>query len=167
MRIFSVLLPTIVIAGLAASTASAEFKPEGARKADAQTVASFFVGKSHKWKACKGGIYYGANFEAQAWCNRKGPSVGLGKWTVSKSGTICHELAWYWPQGGGYGTKPAEVTNEQCNEAVVAPDGTLLIRWLGEPDKADGWWRPGKSNSIVKGNAFKNKINRLRRKMGV
>ena len=145
--------------GLALSnTAFADPKPKGAKSASAQTVANHYAGKTHHWKSCKGGIYFGANWQAQAYCNKEGPSIGLGKWSVTKRGKICHELTWYWPKGDGHGSK---VDKKDCTEHVVDANGEMWRSWQGEKD----WWRSQYQKNLEKGFKHKSKINRLRKKL--
>lgn len=164
----SAFLTLIAAAGFAlAPMAHAETKPAGSKRADPQAVANFWAGKTHTWKSCKGGIYYGPNWQAQAWCERDGPSVGIGKWSVSGKGVICHDLTWYWPSGEGVGSKSEPVTDRECSEHATAPDGRLLTRWLGDKTKADGWWSPVNSSGVTQGFKLNRKVTRLRRKLGV
>ena len=127
-----------VVVGIAlgcAGGALADPKPKGAKAVDAQTVANMYGGKSLTWKGCKGGIYYGPNFEAQAYCNKNGKSVGVGKWNVSSKGSLCHNLTWYWPQDDGYGSKPQD--KKECIHHLVDGDGQIWRNWSGNKD----WWR--------------------------
>lgn len=149
---------------IAASGVQADPKPKGAKNADPQTIANFHAGKTHNWKSCKGGIYYGGGWEAQAYCNREGPAIGIGTWRVNAKGRICHDLTWYWQSGdGSVGSKKDPVTDNECTDHVVSPDGTIWRSWGGEAD----WWRLKTSKSMVKGFKHKAKVNRLRRKLGV
>lgn len=152
-----------VVAMLGSGMAIADPKPNGAKAADPQMIANFHAGKTHNWKSCKGGIYYGANWQAQAWCEKSGKSVGLGQWRVDARGQICHELTWYWKKGDGVGSKKGEVSKEDCHEHVVDEIGTVWRSWGGEKD----WWPLASNKSIVKGFKHKAKINRLRRQLGV
>ena len=148
---------------LAPMAGIADPKPKGARNASAQTVANAVAGKTHNWKDCKGGIYYGGKWQAQAWCNKDGPAVGLGTWSVNSKGRLCHDLTWYWPKGDGYGSKREPVTARNCDDHVIAPDGVMWRSWGGEKD----WWKFDTNPNLVKGFKHKRKINQLRRKLGV
>ena len=152
----------VAICGLS-TTLSADPKPAGAKNAPPQLVANSVAGKTHIWKSCKGGIYYGGQWQAQAWCERKGPSIGIGTWSVNSKGRLCHELTWYWPKGDGYGSKKEPVTDRQCDDHVVAPDGVLWRSWGGEKD----WWKFDTNPNLVKGFKMKRKVTRLRKKLGV
>ena len=145
-----------------ANTALADTKPKGAKPAPAQTIANIYAGKTQNWKSCKAGIYYGGGWEAQAYCDKSGPSVATGKWSVNSKGKLCHDLDWYWPQGDQYGTKKG---TPDCISHVVDADGVIWRKWDGEPD--DQWWQIDKSKSLVKGFKHKRKVNRLRKKLGV
>lgn len=70
-------------------------------------------------------------------------------------------MTWYWQSGSDVGSKKND--RPDCIHHVVAPDGTLWRRWNNDKD----WWRFDPKGGVQKGNKFKNKINRLRRKLGV
>lgn len=163
------LKPTVFSAaiGLAcalASAAPADTKPPaGAKPADPQTIANAHVGKTFAWKSCNGGVYYGGGWEAQAWCNKDGPSVGIGTWSVDRKGRVCQELTWYWPEGDGVGSKTNPVRKQDCHSHVIDTNGEVWRHWDGGPD----WWRFENTSNMSKGFKFKSRINRLRRKLGV
>lgn len=152
-----------IAALLSASLAYADPKPSGAKPSSNQTVANFYAGTTRLWKSCKGGVYFGAKFQAQAYCNKSGPSVGLGKWSV-KNGVVCTDLVWYWKQGDGVGSKPADKKN--CIAHVTDAEGQMWRRWNNDAD----WWRVKAikdDKSASKGFKFKSKVNKLRRKLDV
>ncbi|KNG93565.1 hypothetical protein ATO11_10130 [Pseudaestuariivita atlantica] len=148
---------------LGAATAFADPKPKNAKITDSQTVANFYAGTSRIWTGCKGGVYFGGGFEATAYCNKQGPAVAVGKWSVKK-GVICSNLTWFWKEGSGVGSKPGDRPN--CIAHVTDAEGNIWRRWNDDTD----WWRlqPIKDDTKAKkGNAFKGKISRMRRKLNV
>jgi hypothetical protein len=163
MRNFSRLTAIAGLLVLQSGVASADPKPPGAKYANPQIVANSVAGSTHLWKSCNGGIYYGGNWQAQAWCNKDGPSVGIGTWSVDRKGRLCYKLTWYWPKGDGLGSKSKPVTDKECDDHLVSKDGTLWRSWGGEPD----WWKFHSNPNRVKGFKYKSKINRLRKKLGV
>ena len=147
---------------LSANTAIADPKPRGAKAADPNVVAKMYGGGTSIWKGCKGGIYYGAKWQAQAYCNKQGPSVGLGKWSVDRKGTVCWNLQWYWPQDGEYGTKKQD--GKECIQHLVDKDGTMWRHWTSD---GNNWWRVDPNDATEKGFKLKSKVNRVRRKIGI
>lgn len=165
---FKKIISTALVLSSVAVMAKAEPLPDGAKKAPPQMVANFYAGKSQTWRSCNGGgIYYGGGWQATAYCNDQGPSIGIGTWSVDRNGRICHDLTWYWPDGGGVGSSDKPVTAENCDDIALAPDGMLWARWVKEKNKSDAWWRLNDSDNIDKGNKYKRKFDRLRRKLGV
>ncbi len=154
----------IMAAAFCATTLSADPKPKNAKASDSQAVANFYAGSSRLWKSCNGGgVYFGGGWEAQAYCNKTAPSVGLGKWSV-KNGVLCTDLVWYWKQGDGVGSKPAD--KKDCIAHVTDAEGQMWRRWNDDAD----WWRvkPIKGDkSAAKGFKLKSKVNRTRKKLGV
>lgn len=160
-KLLKMFVPATVFAASMALPGLADPKPADAVKADPQAVVNFYAGRTYVWKNCKGGVYYGAGWEAQAYCNKDGPSVGIGTWTVNAKGQLCHTLQWYWPKGSGYGTKEPET---DCINHAGTTSGELWHNW---PDSAD-WWRLTDNKKFQpKGFKDKSKIKRLRRKLGV
>ena len=162
---------TLAAAIFAVSTTGglADPQPEGAKKAPPQQVANFYAGKTQFWSTCNGGgIYYDGGWEARAYCNNRGESVGLGTWSISKNGRICHDLTWYWQDGdGSVKSDDKPVSDRNCDDIVLAPDGTLWARWVHQKTDSNAWWRLNTSDSIKTGNKLKGKIKRTRRKLGV
>ena len=127
---------------------------------DAQQLANLYAGRTDTWKRnCGGGIYFGGGWEAQATCTKKGDSVGIGKWSVSRSGKVCWELTWYWPEGSGkVGSKPAE---KNCVTVRGDPQGAVWRNWDGDKD----WWKMNvnEDRSFI----FKRPVTKLRKKLKV
>ena len=139
----------------------ADPKPKGAKTADSQTIANLYVGKTQSWESCKGGVYYGSNWQAQAFCSKAGQAVGVGNWSV-KRGKVCSVMNWYWQEDGGVGSKTNQ--KDKCINHVVDKDGQIWRNWQGDKD----WWRVGPSSKhLTKGFKFNRKVNRLRKKLGV
>ena len=157
------LLGSALMFAVGSLGAGADPKPSGAKAANPQVIANYHAGKTHIWKNCKGGIYYGSNWQAQAWCERDGKAVGLGTWKVDGRGKICHELTWYWKGKDGVGSRTPEVTEENCHEHLVDGIGTIWRSWGGEKD----WWPLAGTKSLVKGFKHKSKVSRLRNQLGV
>ena len=142
---------------LLTSPTFADPKPKGAKPPDAQTLANFYAGKTTIWKSCDGGIYFGGEWQAQATCRKKGKSVGLGKWSVSRDGRVCWQLNWYWPNGAdGVGTK---IEPQSCTYHLVDANGTMWRRWQDDAE----WWKPNDASGFK----FKRHITRLRKELNV
>ena len=168
MAKLTVLTLITAISATTATVSMADPRPQGAKNAPPQQVANFYAGKSQIWSTCDGGIYYGGSWQAQAYCKKDGEAVGIGTWTISRSGRICHDLTWYWREGDG-STKSnyKPVSDRNCDDISLAPDGSLWARWVHEKNESNAWWRLNGSESIKKGNKFKGKVNRMRRQLGL
>jgi hypothetical protein len=140
--------------------AQADPKPPGARATDAQTLANLYAGKSQLWNSCKGGIYYGGQWQAQAFCSKDGESVGLGEWSVTRRGEVCHELTWYWSAGDGVGSKKDA---KDCISHVTDPQGVIWRKFENDAD----WWKVENSKSFVEGFKMKSKVSKMRRKVSL
>lgn len=158
---FSIFISGLASAILVGTMALADPKPKGAKPTSGQVVANYYVGKTQAWKSCKAGIYYGGQWQAQAFCEKKGKSVGVGTWSVSANGKLCHDIIWYWPDGDGYGSKPQD--RPDCISHVTDPDGVIWRKWDNDKD----WWKLEGSKNLTKGFKFKSKVNRMRKKLGV
>lgn len=164
--IFNRALAVSVVAVSLAFTGSlavADPKPKNSKQAGSQEIANFYGGTSRVWKSCKGGVYYGGGWEAKAYCNRNGPSVGIGTWSV-KNGKICSDLVWYWKDGDQVKSKKED--SRDCISHIVDADGKMWRRWNDDAD----WWsvqsiKDDKSGS--KGFKFKSKYNQTARKLGL
>ncbi|MGB3245355.1 MAG: DUF995 domain-containing protein [Sulfitobacter sp.] len=159
MRKFESKLTIVALLASLAAPALADPKPSGAKPPDAQALANLYAGRSETWKSCKGGVYFGGKWEAQAYCARDGESVGLGKWSVSRNGKICHQMSWYWPKGDK--TVGSKVEDTKCIAHLVDAQGTIWRNWEEDND----WWRM----DVDKKKRFelKGKVTRLRRKLNV
>ncbi|MGV6803237.1 MAG: DUF995 domain-containing protein [Ruegeria sp.] len=163
-------LSLIAVISIATTTVGiADPRPQGAKKAPPQEVANFYAGKTQSWSSCNGGgIYYGGGWQAQAYCKEDGESVGIGTWSISRNGRICHDLTWYWrDEDGSVKSSDKPVSDRNCDDIVMASDGTLWARWVHKKTEADAWWNLNRSESIRQGNKLKGKINRMRRNLGV
>lgn len=164
LRLFAanpVSLCAVAAALISSTGAWADPKPRGAKALDAQTAANMYAGRTVEWNSCKGGVYHGGKWQAQAYCDKNGPSVGLGQWSVTRKGSVCINLTWYWPQGESYGSKPQD-KKVDCINHLVDANGQIWRNWTGDKD----WWRVS-PNEITKGNKLQRKINKVRKKIGV
>lgn len=143
------------------SAAVADPKPSQAKAISAQVMANKFAGRTHVWKSCKGGVYFGSNWEAVAYCGKHKNSVGVGQWST-QGGKLCRKITWYFVKGGQLQSKPEEV---KCDlQMVTDQDGQFWHNWQNDSD----WWRGyPKDKSFPKGNKHKRQINKLRQKYGV
>ncbi len=168
---FKATLPAVAcLLFVGASTALADAKPTDAVKANPQDIANFWAGKTHTWRDCKGGIYYGGGWKAEAWCEKNNPAVGIGTWSVDANGTICHDLTWYWKEGNGVGSDSPGVTERSCEDHVQTSNGEIWNRWRGHDSaKTEDWWRPANSDGVNQGydRTIKRKISRLRKKLDI
>ena len=166
MKLFKLVALTSMAASfaLAASLASADPKPKNSKRADNQSVATLYAGTSRIWKSCNGGgVYFGAGWEAKAYCNKNSPSVGIGTWSVKK-GVICTQLVWYWKDGSDVKSKKQDKTD--CIAHVIDADGKMWRRWNDDAD----WWTAHAikdDKSGAKGFKFKSKFNRTAKKFGL
>jgi hypothetical protein len=91
------LIPTLIFAG---TTAQADPKPKPSAALSAQVVANTYAGRMQVWKSCKGGVYFGGNWEAVAYCSKNKNSVGVGTWnTKGRQGLLSNNMAFCkrWP----------------------------------------------------------------------
>ncbi|MGB7316515.1 MAG: DUF995 domain-containing protein [Planktotalea sp.] len=156
--IFSAICATAMLFG--ATSVLADAKPRPSKPASAQQIANKFVGHMQVWKSCKGGIYFGGNWEATAYCDQNKKSVAVGKWT-SKGGKLCYDVNWYFVKDNKLTTK----NRAKCElEFVTDKDGQLWHRWGDDKD----WWRGfPKDKSFPKGNKYKRQTATQRGKLGI
>ncbi|UOA33904.1 hypothetical protein DSM110093_03739 (plasmid) [Sulfitobacter sp. DSM 110093] len=135
--------------------------PYGAKTPTASQVRSAYIGKTEKWDAdCSGGIYFGANNQARAWCAQSGDSLGAGEWTVDAYGRMCHNLTWYWPNNGRAGSSPGE---KSCVLHVADRFDRI---WRSYPGQSE-WWPVKGDASLSSGYVFQNQVVALKRKLGI
>lgn len=158
MKLIIILAAVFAATTLAMTPAQADPKPSGAKPPDAQVLANLYAGRTQLWRSCKAGIYFGAKWEAQAYCEKSGKSVAIGKWSVSRDGKLCHDMTWYWKEGDGYGSKK----DGGCVRHLVDADGTMWRKWDSDPE----WWRFNEERT-PKGFKYKNKVNRLRKQLKI
>lgn len=159
-------IPVMSIAAamaVVASFAQADPKPQNAKRADNQAVANFYGGSAREWSSCNGGgVYFGAGWEAIAFCGKNPKSVGIGKWSVKK-GVICHELVWYWKDNDEIKSKKNAA---DCIAHIVDAEGTMWRRWNDDAD----WWRVQDIKSdknASKRFKHQSKFNRAKKKIGL
>ncbi len=158
MKRLCVIIAISALGISAMAPAQADPKPKNAKTTDAQTLANLYGGKTQNWKSSGGGIYYGPNWEAQAFSGNHPKNAGIGKWSVDGKGRVCHQLVWYWPNGDEVGSKEDD---PECITHVTDPDGIIWRSWPGDKE----WWKATGSQSLEKGFKFKSKIRRNRKKM--
>lgn len=154
----------LAVLSVSLSTGGAAFadpKPKPAKAASAQVIANKYAGRMHVWKSCKGGVYFGSNWEAVAYCSKHKNSVGVGQWST-QGGKLCRKITWYFVKNGQLSTKPEEV---KCDvQMVTDQDGQVWHNWENDSD----WWRGfPKEKSFPKGSKYKRQISKLRKKYGV
>lgn len=132
--------------------ALADPKPSGSKPADASVIKQAHSGKSWKWS--EGGAFFAKNGEFQAMF--KG-AIGLGTWSVNRSGTLCYNATWYWDDGG---VKSEKIKN--CWRHVVDREGNI---WQRNHEKED--WYKWNGSKLSNGNKYKSKIARSKKKFGV
>lgn len=155
----STLTFAVFVAGMSAgSIALADPKPRGSKAADGQTVANMYVGKTQEWKRCRGGVYFGGGGKAEGYCHLEGkdPSVGIGKWSVTRKGKVCSDMQWHWGEGE---SNSKQNDKPDCIQHVVDTEGQIWRRFGDDKD----WWRFG-PDSVGKGNTLKRQTNKLKRK---
>ena len=156
------LLGSFVSASLAitATTALADPKPRPSKPASAQQIANKFVGTTQIWKSCSGGIYFGGNWDATAYCDKNKNSVAVGKWTT-QGGKLCYKVLWHFVKDGKLSTKE----RAKCELSFVTDaDGQMWHRWGDDKD----WWRGfPKDKNFSKGDKFKRKSAKVRKNLGI
>lgn len=126
--------------------------PSSAKSPTPAQVFGAYLGKTAIWdENCGGGIYFGPNQQARAWCAQNSESLGAGKWSVDAYGRMCHELVWYWPNNGRAGRSAGEKT---CIQHVVDRSGRI---WSNYPGEAD-WWPVEDNPNLVRGYTFQSEI---------
>ena len=152
VRVFFAVLPVSAIA---------EPLPNGAKTPTAAQVMSAYIGKTAIWdEGCEGGIYFGPNNQARAWCAQESESLGVGKWTVDAYGRMCHDLTWYWPNNGRAGSSPGEAS---CIQHVADRFGRI---WRSYPGQTE-WWPVKGDATLVRGYTYREQIMTTKRKLGI
>ncbi|NUH63725.1 DUF995 domain-containing protein [Sulfitobacter sp. S0837] len=153
-------LARIFLAALPVS-AMADPLPPGARTPAPQQIMAAYMGKTAIWtENCEGGIYFGPNNQARAWCAQNNTSLGAGKWSVDAYGRMCHELTWYWPNNGRAGRSAGE---SSCIQHVVDRFDRV---WRNYPGQTD-WWPVKGDPNLVRGYTFRDEISATQRKLGI
>lgn len=158
MRLTSVILALTLGVG---NPVAADPKPRPSKPASAQMIANKYAGRMQVWNSCKGGGYFGANWEAVAYCSKHKDSVGVGQWTT-QGGKLCRKLTWYFVKDGKLASKPEEV---KCDlQFVTDSDGQVWHNWTSDND----WWQGfPKEKNFLRGNKYDRQIRKLRKKYGV
>lgn len=135
--------------------------PNGAKTPTPEQVMAVYIGKTAIWEDnCGGGIYFGPNSQARAWCAQNSDNLGAGKWSVDSYGRMCHELTWYWPNNGRAGRSAGEIS---CIQHVVDRHNRV---WRNYPGEAE-WWPVKGDTTLVRGYTFRNDILATKRKLGL
>ena len=161
MKIFASGFLSAVLLVVAPGSATADPRPRGAQPASPAKVTQAYAGKTDLWEAdCGGGIYFGPNGQARAWCAQKDGNLGAGAWSVQSDGQLCQELTWYWPNGRSYG---ASKGNRACISHVVDGRGKLWRSWPGSEE----WWPIDSPSGLVRGYKFQSNVKQVRSRLGL
>ncbi|MBL4726403.1 MAG: DUF995 domain-containing protein [Rhizobiaceae bacterium] len=85
-------------------------------------------------------------------------AVGIGKWSMSSSGTVCNRAVWHWKDKN----KQKKRNVKSCWKHALAKDGVL---WTRE-EKKNNWYELS-HNNMSNGNRMNSKANALKRKIGM
>lgn len=135
--------------------------PSGAKTPRPDQVEAAYLGRTDLWTTdCSGGIYFGGNNQARAWCGENSDSLGAGMWGVDSYGRLCHELTWYWPNGNRAGSSLGDRT---CVQHVVDRAGRV---WRSYPGQTE-WWPVNSDAGLVPGYKFQNEVLATKRRLGL
>ena len=138
----------------------ADPKPRNAKIASSDKIVRAYAGRTAPWdEGCDGGIYFGGNAQARAWCAQNSESLGAGTWSANSQGELCYELTWYWSDRNRIGSSLDE---RICISHVVDRVGRVWRSWPNEPE----WWPMDRSGGMVRGYKFKNEVRQTRNKLG-
>ncbi len=134
--------------------------PSGASTPSTYDLTRTYVGHTEVWdQDCYGGIYYGPNGQARAWCRKNPGGFAAGVWSVDAYGRMCHQLTWYYVANGKVGSSLGE---RACTSHVVDRRNSVWRNWPGSAE----WW-PAKSDTLVRGYLFQDQILAIKRQMGI
>ncbi|MFG6665246.1 DUF995 domain-containing protein [Sulfitobacter sp. 916] len=151
---------SLFVAALPAG-AIADPLPYGAKTPTPNQVMAAYIGKTEKWETnCNGGIYFGANNQARAWCANSPDSLGAGKWYADAHGRMCHDLSWYWPNNGRAGRSAGEIS---CVQHVVDRFDRV---WRNYPGQTE-WWPVKGDASLTRGYTFQSQVLALKSRLGL
>jgi hypothetical protein len=140
---------------------SADPLPPGAKTPDAPAIAAAYLGRTELWESdCGGGIYFGPNGQARAWCATKPEVFAAGTWAVDTFGRLCHELRWYVQSGGGPISSPGDRT---CTTHVSDRRGRLWRKW----PQSNEWWLMQEGDGMRRGYLFQEQVRSAKRMMGI
>jgi hypothetical protein len=135
--------------------------PSGAKNPTPSQIEAAYIGRTDLWTTdCAGGIYFGANNQARAWCSESRDSLGAGTWSVDNYGRLCHELTWYWPNDNRAGSSPGDKT---CVQHVVDRSGHV---WRSYPGQSE-WWPVSSDAGLVPGYKFQGEVVATQRRLGL
>lgn len=145
---------------LLALPGAADEVPAGASIPSSYDITKTYVGRTEIWdEGCSGGIYYGPNGQARAWCGENSSGFAAGYWSADASGRMCHQLTWYFIADGKVGSSLGE---RACTSHLLDERRKVWRNWPG----SDEWW-PAENDSLVRGYRFQNEILAVRRLMGL
>jgi len=128
--------------------------PNEKNPVNSQEVVNIFYGKTWIWK--KGGAYWGEGGAFEAIYNE---AVGVGKWYVTTSGTLCYEATW---------KKEAEEAGKfvkRCWEHVRDKDGVM---WRNSVEKNFRFYKAASENAeFLSGNHIRSEVLKIRAKAGL
>lgn len=151
----------LLVCSLTATPVLADELPSGATTPSTYALTRTYLGHTEIWQQnCGGGIYYGPNGQARAWCRNNPSGFGAGTWTVDVYGRMCHQLSWYYLAGGTVGSSPGERT---CTSHVVDPRNRMWRNW----PNSNEWWPANGDGVLVRGYQFQDQIISVKRRLGI
>lgn len=146
----------------APSIASADPQPKNAQPASAAKIAKAYAGKTDLWETdCGGGIYFGPNGQARAWCADNPNVLGVGTWSADDTGQLCHKLRWFARQGSSRATSgPVETT---CIAHLDKRWGDLYRSFPGDNE----WWALNEFSGLTRGYKYQANVKAARAKLGL
>lgn len=143
------------------SLGAADPKPRNAQPATAAKISKIYAGKTDAWDTdCSGGIYFGPNGQARAWCAASPDNLGVGTWYATNEGQLCHKLRWYSRTGN---TTSASDEQTTCIDHVDKRWGDTFRSY---PDSAD-WWPINEFSGLSRGYRFQANVQATRAKLGL
>ena len=151
----------VVIAALALP-AAAERKPKGSKRSDPALIHKLYVGTTSTAQLESGleSEYFAPDGSYQAISG--GETLGIGKWYVTKRGSLCNEAEWYYVRKGVL--KPKRL--KTCLHHVTDPYGVV---WMQNPILSRGWFPQEfvRSGTYAKGNPNRKTFERLKAEKGI
>lgn len=149
-----IALSVVAALALPLGDASAGSKPSGSISADPAEIRKIVSGKSWTWESENGGAYLATNGSFSAIAKS---AVGLGTWSINRSGTLCYNATFHWQDNGVQNRK-----FKNCWRHVVDKDGAIWRR----SHNRDNWFKV-RPKHHPSGNRFGSRINSMKRKLGL